>query len=394
MKGIQPAGRCSNCRQGKFKKDERRGYVCADCGNSPDYFLIVIHFKGERIRRGTDLDGKTLRTFADAHAVYRQAQAEIARHAFNPSKWKAKDKIDYRFSILIHKWYQEKVDLMKSGQRAPSYVPKLNTYIKHYYLPHLAELDVREIYSLKDFTKSLPKRLSLKYQKNILDALKGFFKWLSAEERLISDLPFTPDIQVPEHVPTVITPEQQMAILELIPEEHKPIFVFLFMQGVRPSEARALKWKDIKEDTVCIRRTWSDNELREQTKTKRIRYNLLFDETLKALPPRRFDEDFVFALGKEVRRHYSHDFLNKTFNTACVTLGLKIELYEATKHSFGTWHINHGVSKDILKEWFGHTSVKSTEIYAKLNAVDAFRKMQNNNKVVDMKKRKRHINAT
>ena len=51
MKGIQPAGRCSNCRQGKFKKDERRGYVCADCGNSPDYFLIVIHYKGERIRR-------------------------------------------------------------------------------------------------------------------------------------------------------------------------------------------------------------------------------------------------------------------------------------------------------------------------------------------------------
>jgi chromosomal replication initiator protein len=57
-------------------------------------------------------------------------------------------------------------------------------------------------------------------------------------------------------------------------------------------------------------------------------------------------------------------------------------------------HINHGVSRDVLKEWFGHSSLKSTEIYTKLNAVDAFRKIQKNKKVVDLKERKRRKNAT
>jgi site-specific recombinase XerD len=52
-----------------------------------------------------------------------------------------------------------------------------------------------------------------------------------------------------------------------------------------------------------------------------------------------------------------------------------VELYEATKHNFGTYHINHGVSKKLLKEWFGHTSLKSTEIYAKIQVVDKFREI-------------------
>ncbi len=69
-------------------------------------------------------------------------------------------------------------------------------------------------------------------------------------------------------------------------------------------------------------------------------------------------------------------------------MGLKIKLYEATKHSFGTHYINHDVSKDLLKEWFGHTTTKTTEIYAKIKVVDAFRKIQERKeKVVDISER-------
>jgi len=63
--------------------------------------------------------------------------------------------------------------------------------------------------------------------------------------------------------------------------------------------------------------------------------------------------------------------------------GLEIELYEATKYSFGTHYVNSDISKNLLKEWFGHASIKSTEIYAKIRVVDAFRQIQND-KVVDI----------
>ena len=42
--------------------------------------------------------------------------------------------------------------------------------------------------------------------------------------------------------------------------------------GCRPGEARELKKDCIKEDTVIIKRAFSDNKLKETTKTKRIRH--------------------------------------------------------------------------------------------------------------------------
>lgn len=108
----------------------------------------------------------------------------------------------------------------------------------------------------------------------------------------------------------------------------------------------------MQDDIVTIGRTWSGEALRERTKTKRIRHNLFFEETLRSLPLRGFPEDFVFVHGKDWRRHYSHNYLNKIFNAACGALGLKSELYEATKHSFGTYYLNkRGASKELLKEW-------------------------------------------
>ena len=92
-----------------------------------------------------------------------------------------------------------------------------------------------------------------------------------------------------------------------------------------------------------------------------------------ALPQRRFPEDFVFTHGNN--HPYSADLLNKLFRTATKQLGIDITLYEATKHSFGTRYVNDGVSKDLLKEWFGHTKVEMTERYARVKVVDAFRQM-------------------
>ncbi|MDA8239554.1 MAG: site-specific integrase [Nitrospiraceae bacterium] len=384
MKGIRPEGKCPKCKR-PFQFDKSKGFICKTHLTKPDRFRISVFYEGERIFRCTDLEGRTLRTFGDAYALLRQAEKEKDGHKFDRDKWKSKVKVDYSFTRLIDAWYQDKEEEMKKGHLAPGYVPKLRTYIEHYYRPVFGDDDVREIRSLKAFIKQLPDRLSAKYQKNITDALINFFKTLK-EDGVIEDVPKTKKIEVPEYEPTPISRDTQARILDQIPAEHRPIFTFLFNQGVRPSEARALKWRDIEGDTVTIRRTWSGEVLREQTKNKRVRHNLLFDATLKALPQRRFPEDFVFTHGKAVRRHYSHNYLSKIYNEACRTLGIAVELYEATKHSFGTQRINEGVPENVLREWFGHAKSEMTRRYAKLRVVDAFRQIEEKKKkVVELK---------
>jgi integrase len=151
---------------------------------------------------------------------------------------------------------------------------------------------------------------------------------------------------------------------------------------VQPSEARALQWRDIEDDIVTYRRTFSANKLTEFTKTKKIRHNLLFPETLAILPERGFPLDFVFshAYGGH-KRPYQENMLNRIYRAAIGKvnaekgLSLSSELYEHSKHSWGTQYINSGLDRGVIKDWFGHTDLKTTERYARFKVVDAVRKV-------------------
>lgn len=63
-----------------------------------------------------------------------------------------------------------------------------------------------------------------------------------------------------------------------------------------------------------------------------------------------------------VPRHYSEAHLNRIYNKALAEFNekygteLRIELYEATKHSFGTQMVNEEeMPLDLIQKWFGHT---------------------------------------
>jgi integrase len=393
MKGIRAEGKCPKCGNPFKWAGERKGFICKKHLITAQRFSVIIFHGGERIVRGTTLDGKTLDTFAAASALRTQAENEKQAKRFNPDRWKSKKKIEYAFSFLIDKWYRRKEELMETDKRAPSYVPKLDTYIRLYFLPCYGDTDVREIFNFDVFEEMLPTfrthdkreaQLSLKYQKNLTDALKGFFRWLETR-KYISDLPAFPEaIEVPEHEPLTISKETQLGILGCVPEEHKPIFTWLFHQGCRPEEARALKWDCIRGDEVCYKRGFSAGKPKNHTKTKNIRYNFIYPETLEGLPQRGLPTSYVFTHGQIVRRYYSEAYLNRIYNKALAEFNEKygtelcIGLYEATKHSFGTQMVNEEeMPLDLVQKWFGHTKRETTERYAKLKVVDAFRKRHN-----------------
>lgn len=375
MENIRPKGSCPVCKR-PFKRTAK-GFICPKHFTKPTRFLVDFRHRGERVRRATTLDGKTLETLAQANHLFEKAKNEIREHTFDITRWKAKDRIDFRFERQIEDWYREKANLMDQGKCAPSYLRKLRSYIDRYF-GYFNHQDVREIYNVKKFASNF--KCSLKYQRNILSALHNFFAWLK-ENRHIKEIPVFPEIEVPEFKPTVIPLETRLKILEFVQDEHKPIFTFLFFQGCRPSEARALKNDCVERETetVTYRRTFSDHKLVERTKTRNIRVNWIFPEVMRVLPEKRFPLDFVFTHGKTLKRPYSKSFLQSLWEKALAEYNrrykdrLKITLYEATKHSFGTEWVNKGVSLELLQKWFGHTNVKTTEKYAKLQVAGAFK---------------------
>jgi integrase len=369
MKNIRMEGYCPIC--GKFRTQK-----CPHKVPAQRYF-VDFNFKGTRIRRGTNLDGDTLRTLDDAVALRQKAFEDIRHERFNPAKWTDKTKLDFSFNTLLDNWYREKERELAQKKLKPGYVSKLWQYIRLYF-HFYNNCDVRGIFNVNDFALWLPERLSLKYQKNILDALQNFFNWLH-DNRYITELPKFKKIDVPEHMPKTLDFETQMKLIDFIPEDHKLIFLFMVYQGCRPSEARGLLWDSIEGDVVTYKRTFSNERLMDSTKTRRVTPNRLFPETMVILPKRRFALDFVFVHGKKIKRHYSKTFLSELFRKALESFNrhynteLKITLYETIKHSFYTQLYNRKIPLDDLRKWGGHTSVSTTLKYAKLDVVNAFR---------------------
>jgi len=110
------------------------------------------------------------------------------------------------------------------------------------------------------FTKKLiqEETISLSSVKKIFVELKAFLNWCLKRE-ILEKLPAFPEVKAPEPVIKWLSREDQLRILSHIPEEHRPIFEFLFATGCRIGEARALMWDCVylKEEYLVIRRAFS-----------------------------------------------------------------------------------------------------------------------------------------
>lgn len=92
------------------------------------------------------------------------------------------------------------------------------------------------------------------------------------KDGILKRLPEFPSLQnETESEVEYLTYDEQLRVLESIPTRDRAIFAFAMEFGLRIGEVRALKKDAIKEGHLIVRRSFSEWELRETTKTKCIR---------------------------------------------------------------------------------------------------------------------------
>ena len=67
-------------------------------------------------------------------------------------------------------------------------------------------------------------------------------------------------------------------------------------------------------------------------------------------------------------RHFSSRRVNTVWQSAATKAGLKITLYEATRHSFVSQAISSGVPERMIGDFLGHKHASTTRRYAKMKA--------------------------
>lgn len=165
-----------------------------------------------------------------------------------------------------------------------------------------------------------------------------------------------------ENIPSIDNPRQSLTTEEIeklykTPCEHEALYraaFFSILTGLRLCDIRALRWKDI-EDTDVGRRISII-----QQKTSKPVYMPLSDAAFQMCgepsePDRLIFEDLPDS-------SWISRPLAKWIETAGITKHITFHCF---RHTFAVQQINHGANIFVLSTLMGHTSVRTTQIYAK-----------------------------
>jgi integrase len=214
-------------------------------------------------------------------------------------------------------------------------------------------------------------KMTSKTLKNHVDLFKTFMRYCLNEFEVIDKVPPFPDIEVKDPVIRWIPQSAQIQSYTLVKYELKMVIAFLMLHGCRPSEARALRCKNINLDTqsVTISASFSGTVYREKRKGKKSKdlvipihpemIDFLADRVKNNLP-----EAYVF-INPRTGWHFNKNTLSNEWNRIRTALGLdkSLRLYDATRDSFASQLINSGTSIYKVSKLLGHSSVKMTEKY-------------------------------
>jgi len=228
---------------------------------------------------------------------------------------------------------------------------------------------------------------------NVMYCLHACLKY-AWKSRKIQEVPPFPEkklYNIQEPTITWLSEDRQMWIINAIPIDDRPIFLWLKYHLRRPAEACVLKWEDWDNENrvFIIRRSESARREIEQTKTKAEHIIPAAKAFLEACPMIRSDlSPYIFQnkRGRKAGKRYTNDALNLIWQKACAEAGEDIDLYSGLKHSSCSQFLNEkGMSVSDLQQITDHARLESVRKYAKME-VARKRELIDRERVVDFHK--------
>ncbi len=297
-----------------------------------------------------------------------------------------------RIDRRANQWLRKLEEQAASGERSPGYIRLVRGYLRGPF-SYLANRTVTELsYGvLEDWNLWMASELGLspKTRRNVLGALRALLGWLQ-ERKELRDVPKFPTVARVEYAPTIISPKTQQAILDEIPYERRGIFLAMARTGIRPGSARALDVSDWRDGWLMVSKAAKGGNATAEirgTKTGKIHRLPIREiapdlEEWLVIHTHPADRDsgktplFLNPYAHNRERRWLLSALERNWATACKVVGVKVSLYEGTKHSLGTALIADGVDERIVQKLFGHADIRSTRMYTVLSdqgMIDALR---------------------
>lgn len=334
---------------------------------------IVGWWDGEKQHKITRYEGMPMHHESYAKQLLAEMRAEWRNHqkglcAFRIEKWTGKaytDVIEY-----FEAWLKTKEK--KKPATIKGYRSYFKCWIKPFFQKYPVMLHEIQLDILDKLLDSI--QLSGKGKHNVMMCFHTFmdYAWRSRRIPEIPPFPKREDYSIVEPTIKWLPEERQMAIINAIPEIHRPIFLWLKYHLRRPSEACALMGEDYDQinKIFIIRRTISARKRVESTKTKTehiIPCHREFEKYLSKHSLRPGDYIFQNPNARKRGKRYTNESLNSIWRKSCKMVDETIDLYSGLKHSSCSQYINEkGLSISELQIITDHKRLDSVRKYAKV----------------------------
>lgn len=355
------------------------GRVYVDCGHDRRVWSFPVGTSDARIPLTEELAQRVLELVR--MEVSRGKDLDDALAMFQPSTSAAN-----RCETKLAKWLDAKRRETRSGDRSPTYLDELERYAKpgghfSFWTGH-SIAEGGDYAALEDWSAWLADRgLSPKSRYNVMAAWHSFLGWLY-RRRELRELPRDyPWPKVPEHAAPVLSIATQRAVLEAIPVEARGVFLALALLGLRPGEAVALRQSDLRDGWLTVARARKGSKLDAPvrgTKSGAAKRLPVPEELLEWLARTGARGGTALTGASLLNRTaplftnpatggpWAKSALRRRWEAACAKVGVRIGLYNGTKHTLATEQIRRGTTERTLQAILGHADAKSTRRYARL----------------------------
>lgn len=255
------------------------------------------------------------------------------------------------------------------------------TWIDKEIVKNIHAVDIQRFYVELDVTLSTLKQINR--------FMAGFYKWMVRNEYAVDvissvDLPIKPERKLKEDI--VIWDDASWKKLTSSKFDFRHDFLIKLMSysGMRISECLGLKYADIHDDIIHVRRQYTEGELKEP-KAKSIRDIPMHPKLITALAEHKawheaemkrfgYKTDFIFTTKNGVMYDYSN--IVKAFNKFYAKEGIPRQTFHVYRATFCTKLCEAGVPLEVASKLLGHKSLEVTAAHyalvrkeSKINAI-------------------------
>lgn len=345
--------------------------VCNRCQTPPLFFRIRAKIScpqksAKYVFIRHDKGGNRLSDPLDACQLIKTIDYESEKGLFDFKEYDSRKALEFlKFSSVMRAYLLDEENRMKRGELTPKgFLSKksCSKVLLSYFQDALVnQIDEIKITAFKNsFTDRLRTRdLSLGELKVILKGAK--------KKKLIEVMPDFEPIPKAKKKESIISLDDARKVISKVPNENlRFMMTLLTVYPVRPSELRALQWRDIKKGRVHFIRHFSGDKILSGRKSvsegskSRIHFPLTkaFSEYLATIPTPLNKEEFIFNQG--VKGFVNEDRLSDEWRAACIKTRIKGHTLYEVRHARLTElaQLSNGNINQILAV-SGHTNANT-----------------------------------